>query len=1122
MTTSPESELPALPELRFDLARNDVHMLHPATSAYAEIASDLATQMESLTGKRPDVSEESEVIPDSGSVIVLGNIMESTVVRRLYLEAYDFTDLAFPGEGGFTLRTIRDPFATGAHVILVGGSDSVGVQTAANELVTEMKKHGPVLSYLNKVRLGKWTTVEEIDPVRLLADTDKVWSRVGASGSWEYMERIALAGVGYLRTADEQYLKLFRRELHHFIDHDVYHPNTEAKSMLHGRMHILLIVWDLVQDHPLFESDERRKVDTMFLFVGRSEEGVAYIRERCRATSVRFNHATRAGLDAFFIGRYFQRRYQLPESAEWLRDAETLFSVQFTSCKPMEDSWGHQWAASMHNVLVYAMAAGRLDYVETQAFLDVADRALIAHGTIGPRVYLAACSVATRDPRYLSFEHDGEAMIRAAARLQLGTTFDPEKPPYFEEVLRSFAWTAETGQREDLLGLSVAPLDPLWTKSIKLPEFSPQGIFASTLSPEEGFDKIGIREGWTDDDFYLLLDGISGGVHAYQDVNCIVWMRFGGAEWFKPRPGMKHAMGARSHTGLNTALNGRVAEQVHRYARLLYQDTQGDTMAMGTALSCVGETIWERHIVRCRGAWTLVIDRVVARESGELLVERFWYPHGERSMTKDGFACRQALPDGDVELRVAVTSADHLCSGDSLLERRRTEVAAGDSTTIAALLWTNCDSASTEWSVSEERGGYLVAGEHGQQTHVTILAEQSTGCGLKIESAGQVYVLGRKAESLALENIPEIAPVSANSEWPPVLREISVGDEHLLAVVAKATRHAVGTESGLVIVFDSTMHELWRAKVEGMILSLEISGEEIVVGEDSGAITLFDREGHLLWSRKIPWVTIPWAYWSEGRSRIREIAVADINGNGVDEILVSNADRRVYAFDRSGNELWKCPIEWGVYTSMSPGTYDGEFALLGGTARPAIFGFVKLIGSDGTVRGHFERPDLIAWSMPSAIRDLQQVDIDGDGKLETVELVDANLRQLVAYTANGEEKWSCDLAASGGALAYDAKSRRVYATSDAGYVVAVESASGDRLWYTWIGESAELLWILADGSLLAVARRGALWVISPDGEVLNIREFNEAITAIPRPGNHRGPERKLILGTASGCLFIEA
>ena len=188
MTSPRESELSALPELRFDLARGDVHILHPATSVYAEIAHELATSLESLTGSWPCVTEESEIIPDTGSLILLGNMMESTVVRRLYLEAYDFTDLAFPGAGGYTLRMIRDPFATGAHVILVGGSDSVGVEEAARVLVEEMEKNGSRLGYLNKVHLGQWTTAEEIDPVRLLADTDEVWSRVGASGSWEYME----------------------------------------------------------------------------------------------------------------------------------------------------------------------------------------------------------------------------------------------------------------------------------------------------------------------------------------------------------------------------------------------------------------------------------------------------------------------------------------------------------------------------------------------------------------------------------------------------------------------------------------------------------------------------------------------------------------------------------------------------------------------------------------------------------------------------------------------------------------------------------------------------------------------------------------------------------------------
>jgi len=1121
MTTSPESELNTLPELRFDLARGDVHILHPATSGFAEIALELAMGLESLTGSRPSVTEESDGIPGSGCLIVLGNMMESTVVRRLYLEAYDFTDLAFPGPGGFTLRTIRDPLRTSAHVILVGGSDLVGVADAAKALVDEVKKNGSRLGYLNLVRLGKWTTAEEIDPVRLLADTDEVWSRVGASGSWEYMERIALAGVGYLRTANERYLQLFRRELHHFIDHDVYAPNTEAKSMLHGRMHILLLVWDLVQDHPLFEVEERGKVDTMFLFVGRSEEGVAYIRERCRAIAVRFNHATRAGLDAFFIGRYFQRRYELPESAEWLRDAETLFSVQFTSCKPMEDSWGHQWAASMHNVLIYAMAAGRMDYVEAEAFRDAADRALIAHGTMGPRVYLAACSVATREARYLSFEHDGEAMMRAAARLQLGTTFDPEKPPYFEEVLRSFTWTTELGQREDLLGLSVAPLDPLWTKSIDSPESSPPGIFASTLTPEEGFDKIGIREGWADEDFYLLLDGISGGVHAYQDANCIVWMRDGGAEWFKPRPGMKHAMGARSHTGLNTALNGRAAAQIHRYARLLYHDTQGDYIAMGTALSCLGETIWERHIVRKRGAWTLVLDRVVARESGELLVERFWYPQGERSVVADGFSCRQTLNANSVELRITVTSEEQLCVNDGLLDRSRVQADRGNAITSAALLWTNVDEKVCSWAVRETSEGFVVEGNSDEPTTFAIMGPALMSCGLRVTRGADVIILGRAGEYLQEKPLKKLTNPAPNKGEVNGLTQTALNGDEVAVVAGTSTRYAVGMTSGTVVVFDPTMQELWRAEVASSILSLEISNEEILVGEDSGAVSLFDRVGGKLWTVEIPWVTIPWSYWSESRSRIREIAVADINGDGIEEILVGNTDRRVYAFDRNGRELWKCPIEWGIYTSMWPGTYEGEFALLGGTARPSIFGFVKLIAADGTVRRHFERPDLVNWSLPSAIRDLQHVDLDGDGQLETVEATDSNLKQLVAYSSNGEVIWDCDLAASAGAVACDSNTGKVYASSDAGMVVAVEGKTGRRLWTAWIGEQTELLWVLADGRVLVVARRGVIWIISPKGEVLNGRELDEAITGMPRPGNHRGPGRKLILGTASGRLFIE-
>ena len=47
------------------------------------------------------------------------------------------------------------------------------------------------------------------------------------------------------------------------------------------------------------------------------------------------------------------------------------------------------------------------------------------------------------------------------------------------------------------------------------------GCMLRTVPYEQTFDKVYFRSGWTDDD-YLLLDGISGGSHSYQDGNCIV------------------------------------------------------------------------------------------------------------------------------------------------------------------------------------------------------------------------------------------------------------------------------------------------------------------------------------------------------------------------------------------------------------------------------------------------------------------------------------------------------------------------------------------------------------------------------------------------------------------------
>ena len=357
-------KLTPLPPLQLDLSAPGTVIVSPESAEYQPIAARLAGSLADATRRKPRVLPDATLPADlgAGPVVVLGNLMDSRLARSLYVQAYDFTDASWPSAGGHVLRTIRDPLGTGAHVFLVGGSDPAGVADAAAALVALVKERGPILGYVNQVKLGQWAAEIEGYTREILGGEEKVWQRSGVSGSWDFQIQIARAAIGYLRTGNEAYLPLFKRELRYWFDHDVYHPKGDAPQMLHGFLNTLLIPWDLVRDHPAFTEEERRAFDADFLWVFSSPEGPVRIEPASRNRVIRDNHGTRTGLDAFFGGRYFARRFGLPQGEAWLDLARRYFDVQMHSAKPVEDSWGHQWAASLYNTLVYALAAGVSDY----------------------------------------------------------------------------------------------------------------------------------------------------------------------------------------------------------------------------------------------------------------------------------------------------------------------------------------------------------------------------------------------------------------------------------------------------------------------------------------------------------------------------------------------------------------------------------------------------------------------------------------------------------------------------------------------------------------------------------------------------------------------------------------
>lgn len=1121
--TPPEAGLQHEAELRLSLDKPGVAIVAPAVKPYQVAAGEMAEALEASVGRKPRIVEDtiSPAELGEGPVILLGNLMDSRIVRSLYLQAYDFTDAAWPSPGGWVVRTIRNPFGTGAHVVLVGGSDVEGVARAAGELITTVKSGGPTLGYVNRVELGRWADQIEGYSEHLLGDDEATWHRSGVSGSWDYMIQIARAGLGYLRTGDDAYLPVFKRELRWWFDHDVYHPKGDAPQMLHGFLNTLIIVWDLVRDHPFFGPEERRKFDEDFLHVFRSAEGPGRIDGASRRTVVRDNHGTRTALDAFFGGRFFSKRYGLDEAERWLAIADRYFASQMTSAKPVCDSWGHQWSASLYNTLTYAMAAGKHGYFHSPALKLAADRALIAHPNgEGPLGYLSACAIATGDTGYLSAWQEPDLARRGAQMHGHG-----------DEYMRSFSSGGAVTSRDDLLGVAVAPVDTLWSETIDAAGFNPGGLFLSDVPRESRFDKVAIREGWAPGDYYLLFDGISGGHHSYQNANCIVRFCEAGRSWLAAPHSASESATVRSQNGVFVCLDGAGPGRLHRYARLLYAGRSGPYFALAGALEGIGPVDWERHILRKQSGWTLVVDRVAAATPGEILAERHWYVEGEVTPRPDGLVSRQgpAHEPQCLHLESEGLLPEGMTGTNDRTEIVRAVAAPDRPFALGTLLHVNRSLSKPDFTLTKTEVGWRIEGAdtaevvmlgRGEREGVTVLSEEGTTIigsppppATSLAAALEAQPVGPE-ETLPM--YPAVAPVTL--PW----QSFAVGQAPVTAVaVGEDGRLAAGNATGIAVHLAPDGKRLAEAKLESPILSLHFVGDDLLVGDDRGSLARLAPDGTERWRVDMPYRPMAWPYWSEERSRVREITSADINHDGSQEILIANADRRVYAFTGEGSKLWEASVEWGVYTAMTAGRFGNQFALYGGASKPAMHGWCILFGAAGKLLGHFSRPDLVSWSIPCQFRDMRLADVDSDGALEVVNAIDTNCRQLVVYEPDGGIRWDADVAGAALAIAVrpSDQAATVYCSSASGYVSAFDGDSGTRRWTCFLGEPAAFVAIWERDSVLAVTASGRVFVIDAEGHLAGCDDLGTEVTAVLRPGDHRNSS-SILVGTAEGRLLV--
>ncbi len=1073
-----------------DLA-SGVMISAPHAGPYLAAARQLQKALQSVLHSPVELLPDNVNETDGHQVLALGNMMDSTFLRALYFRAYDLTDRAWPGPGGWVLRSVPRSLEGMEHVLVVGVSRAEDVSEAVAALVRAIKTNGPVLPHFHQVQSGEWADLY-LDPARKRleeGDEDLECSTIGGGrGDWAYMREISTIGMLALQTGLAELITMFCRQICRFVDIRWVHRQLEDPPLIHGFIRTLLLPFAMLENHPGLARTHREETLEALLTLYRSTEGAGNTRflSQVDLNRVRQNHQTRTALDLYYGGRHFHQVHGLEEGVSWMQLAERFFEPQMASNKPVCDSWGHQWAASLFDTADFALAAGRMDYFASRPFLEGVDRALVAHSSLeeAPLQYFLMAAAVTGNDAYLHLCRTPDEKDLAALAVR----------PH-EDPLRTWMIGHEAREPRNIGRVGVASLSRLFYDSMELcEEFSPEGAYVRDVPFEKTFDKIFFRSGWAKEDEYLLLDGISGGSHSYQDGNCIVRFTSGGKSWFGGSSGMDPGS-VRDHVGVSVARDGTGPGCESRYAVLRYVKEDEFASVSGTTITYPEQADWDRHIVHSRSGWFLVVDEIWAHCEGEYLVEGRWHVLGEVTRRPGGLIAMQGdarlimLHQGSDAEGLAPFPSTRPDEGMQWIQRCLRRLQPGEGVRLATLFWADRPDSSDRfdqgWVLKASASGYRVTGDR-EEFSVSLDANSES----PLFEPDRLVLPGRdgmagSADSAGFRiQAGDLKPMWAGQCNGPVTAFGRLGGGC-----------CAGDGTGGITAFDSRGKARWSTGITGAVRAIaELEDRGVIVGGDGETLCRLDSSGKVLWSHRVTWQPMNWDRWTRRTCAIVSLAACDIDGDGQQEILAGCADRHLYAFDAGGTLLWRTGCQWGppVCIGVTRMKEKEGVHVLAGMANPAIHACIRVHDAEGVCVQTLSRHDVVCWSIPSWATCLRTVDLDEDGWDEVIFGMDTNHRQLIVYRRDGEILWDADLGSPVSAV--ESARGRVFAGASNGYVQCF-NGDGERLWSRFLVAPVAGLAPTSTGGCVAALEDGIVAGLDAGGNIKTMGRGGERTTA---------------------------
>ncbi len=566
-------------------------------------ARALATGLSAALGQDVPVVES---IADAGlgerTVLAVGTCVTNPLVARLYHNWYAQEDSLYPGPGGYTLRTVTDPYPWRGDmdVIVIGGSDEAGLAAGVRRLLALVGAGGE-LPWLLEVVSDARPSAEEVraatadDPAPTFAaflDAVRQWQRWGDE-AW------ARRAVQALDTMVQTYEDDPARDI----------PwNEETRS---GP---IFAAWEAFEPWPSLADEQRlaytRALLRLLYAIPQHVSGYANLE---RSELVTWNHTTFPLLGLYFGGRYFEHYHHITICDEYLARAHACFRAQARSWKPQEDADSYI-TCTMDHTIRYCLAEGLDEWVSGGNMARYADYMI---GICDSRGWAGGFG----DSHYSS----NPGLLQKVLPLAFLTTGDPAYRWVLEHVDPQWQnpYQNTPGECPDrFVGLNVFPLDAqLYEYTQRYPYYN-ERLTPSEVPVERAWDKIAMRESWAPGAQYLLMDGFGRGKHLHYDTNAITEYVADGERWLVDHDYL--VRNSTEHCMLTVLRDGRGDTLVPSMAGLDASADFDEWSAVRTSVPAYTGLDWDRTLVWHKGRYFVVLDGVTAREEADYDLELTW------------------------------------------------------------------------------------------------------------------------------------------------------------------------------------------------------------------------------------------------------------------------------------------------------------------------------------------------------------------------------------------------------------------------------------------------------------------------------------------------------------------